>query len=241
MLPEMSTTRTMSMPSVRILVSLRPICGRASAAMKSRSVAPRKNSRIAGPSVDQNEDNERAVATEEYFSPPCCDRRRSHQSQSGMTSSKSRNHGLANFMWLPLSPARRVACRGQIFRQLRARAVCRIDLADGARILRGQILEGMHRAGLCGPGPVYGPGPLRREIPRWCAREHEDGIGLRDNDGRCRKDGCRILLPVDSVHVNVAIRESPVRTPWAAARLVFEKLDFGGATTSNPTQRPPRE
>ena len=76
------------MPSVLTLLSLRPNCGRASAATNNASVAPRNTSNSDGPSADQSDDNDRAGATEENLSPPRWAERRSHHSHAGNTNSK---------------------------------------------------------------------------------------------------------------------------------------------------------
>src|SRR5437762_11938819 len=148
MLPEMSRTRTMSMPSVLILLSLRPNCGRASAATTSNSVAPRNRSNSAGPSADQKDDNDRAVVTEENFKPPRRAKRCSHQNQRGITSKNSKNHGLANFMRTRPPPAPAVAYQAQTSQQPPMPAAYRLLPGDAAQISQGRIPAGRRRANL---------------------------------------------------------------------------------------------
>src|ERR1051326_1591591 len=148
MLPEMSTTNTMSMPSVLTLLSLRPNCGPASAATNRTSVAPRNTSKSDGPSADQTDDNDCAVATEENLSPPPRATRRSHHSHSGSASTSNSNHGFANLIALVAvkllrgpprhyrewdSRLQSVACRSRTSPQLHTRASYPQRQAEAAR------------------------------------------------------------------------------------------------------------
>ncbi len=66
MLPETSTAKTISIPSVRTSLSLRPSCGRARAITSNTNATPRNSRSILGPNQVQNDPNPRAAATEEY-------------------------------------------------------------------------------------------------------------------------------------------------------------------------------
>ncbi len=101
MLPDTSTARTISIPSVLTRVSLRPSCGRARAMINRTSAATRSVSRNPGPSRVQKETRPRPAATEEYWIPPPPPRRCSHQSQSGTRMSRIRNHGCCSLTCWP--------------------------------------------------------------------------------------------------------------------------------------------
>src|ERR1039457_1427763 len=231
MLPEMSRTRTMSMPSVLILLSLRPNCGRANAATTNRSVAPRNRSNNAGPSAAQRDDNDRAVATEENFKPPCRAKRCSHQSHSGSTSKKSKNHGLANFMLVRPPPAPGVAYRAQTSRLPPVPAACPIAPDDVARILRGQIPVGMRRVNPCVPGPTYCLVKLRTETPPLSALAHASRSVLRGSDGRCPRVGCKTLPRADFPRATAGARESRVRKASAGEEHWLRRLAASASTT----------
>ena len=93
MLPEVSSTKTMSMPSVRTWVCLRPVWGRAMARISSPMVRILKPSTNFRSTIRRDGFRRFRVSTLEYFTAARLPRRRASQGSTHQATTQSMNSG----------------------------------------------------------------------------------------------------------------------------------------------------